>query len=227
MASTPRRIRKARPPENSDADPPEAISPAEELVSDRFARTLLSVSEGQVLARRIYEIAELLFFPPGSTEAEKSAHVARAIELYNSLAPADGLEGMLAEQMVGTHMAALECLRRAAVPNQSLMVRDMALKHAAKLMELYAKQVAALNKHRGKGQQKVTVEHVHVGAGGQAIVGNVRTGSTGPTAAAPSTNSKQDSSVKTAEQPASIEHRAAAPLDQSPTRPRARTRRDG
>jgi hypothetical protein len=33
-----------------------------------------------------------------------------------------------------------------------------------------------LNRHRGKGQQKVTVEHVHVHAGGQALVGNVETG---------------------------------------------------
>ena len=31
----------------------------------------------------------------------------------------------------------------------------------------------ALNRHRGKGQQKVTVEHVHVHQGGQAIVGHV------------------------------------------------------
>jgi hypothetical protein len=31
----------------------------------------------------------------------------------------------------------------------------------------------ALNRHRGKGQQKVTVEHVHVHAGGQAVVGSV------------------------------------------------------
>jgi hypothetical protein len=31
----------------------------------------------------------------------------------------------------------------------------------------------ALNRHRGKGQQKVTVEHVHVHSGGQAIVGTV------------------------------------------------------
>jgi hypothetical protein len=34
----------------------------------------------------------------------------------------------------------------------------------------------ALNRHRGKGQQKVTVEHVHVHEGGQAIVGNVEGG---------------------------------------------------
>ena len=31
----------------------------------------------------------------------------------------------------------------------------------------------SINRHRGKGQQKVTVEHVHVHSGGQAIVGNV------------------------------------------------------
>jgi hypothetical protein len=34
----------------------------------------------------------------------------------------------------------------------------------------------ALDKHRGKGQQTVRVEHVTVNAGGQAIVGNVRGG---------------------------------------------------
>jgi hypothetical protein len=34
-------------------------------------------------------------------------------------------------------------------------------------------QVEALQRYRGKGQQKVTVEHVHVHAGGQAIVGAV------------------------------------------------------
>ena len=32
----------------------------------------------------------------------------------------------------------------------------------------------ALQRYRGKGQQKVTVEHVHVHTGGQAIVGSVR-----------------------------------------------------
>jgi hypothetical protein len=31
----------------------------------------------------------------------------------------------------------------------------------------------ALNRHRGKGMQKITVEHVHVHSGGQAVVGVV------------------------------------------------------
>jgi hypothetical protein len=80
---------------------------------------------------------------------------------------------MLAVQMVGTHSAALECLRRAAIPDQSFEGRNKALTLAQKLMSLYANQMAALDKHRGKGQQKVIVEHVNVEAGGQAIVGNV------------------------------------------------------
>ena len=45
--------------------------------------------------------------------------------------------------------------------------------HANKLSRTYAMLLEALNRHRGKGQQKVTVEHVHVHAGGQAIVGNI------------------------------------------------------
>jgi len=49
------------------------------------------------------------------------------------------------------------------------------LSQANKLSRTYAVLVDALNRHRGKGQQKVTVEHVHVHSGGQAIVGTVET----------------------------------------------------
>jgi hypothetical protein len=37
----------------------------------------------------------------------------------------------------------------------------------------------ALNRHRGKGKQKVAVKHVHVREGGQVIVGNVAGGGAG------------------------------------------------
>ena len=47
------------------------------------------------------------------------------------------------------------------------------LSQANKLSRTSALLLDALNRHRGKGQQKVTVEHVHVNAGGQAIVGVV------------------------------------------------------
>ena len=119
----------------------------------------------------------MVFHLSNASEEDMLAKIARAIELYEYLRPVDGLEGMLAMQMVGTHEAATECLCRATLKNQTFEGRDLALKHATKLMALYLKQVAALDKHRGKGQQKVTVEYVHVAAGGQAIVGNVEAGS--------------------------------------------------
>jgi hypothetical protein len=43
----------------------------------------------------------------------------------------------------------------------------------SKLLQTYTRQMEVLDKHRGKGQQKITVEHVTVEAGGQAIVGNI------------------------------------------------------
>lgn len=52
--------------------------------------------------------------------------------------------------------------RTGPIENQGMASRDQNLKHAQKLMALYAQQLAALDKHRGKGQQKVTVEYVNV-----------------------------------------------------------------
>lgn len=129
-----------------------------------------------VETRKLNELAELLWLPEGFPEDEKNARILRAVELFEELKPQDAAESMLAAQMVGTHTAALDCLRRAALANQTFEGRDLALKHATKLMTLYTQQLATLNKHRGKGQQKVTVEYVNVEPGGQAIVGNVETG---------------------------------------------------
>lgn len=43
-------------------------------------------------------------------------------------------------------------------------------------MAMYVRQLETLDKHRGKGQQKITVEHVTVNAVGRGIVSNVTTG---------------------------------------------------
>ena len=149
------------------------LRPMHELVPDEQAREVLKVSEARVAGARIRELEALIWHHENATEAEINVGIARAIEHFNSLVPGDGAEAMLAAQMVATHFAALECLRRAAIPNQYATARNEELKQASKLMALYTRQLDTLNKHRGKGQQKVTVEHVHVAEGGQAIVGQV------------------------------------------------------
>jgi hypothetical protein len=92
------------------------------------------------------------------------------------IGPRDEIEGMLGAQMLGAHNAAMECFRRAMIEDQSIEARRENLNLANKLSRAYTMLVAALDHHRGKGQQKVTVEHVHVYPGGQAIVGAIDRG---------------------------------------------------
>ena len=80
---------------------------------------------------------------------------------------------MMAAQLIAAHNAAMECYRRAMIGEQTFEGRRENLAQANKLSRTYATLLEALNRHRGKGQQKVTVEHVHVHAGGQAVVGMV------------------------------------------------------
>jgi hypothetical protein len=89
------------------------------------------------------------------------------------ISPKDELEGMMAAQLLAAHYAAMECYRRAMLDEQTFEGRRENLNQANKLSRSFAVLLEALNRHRGKGQQKVTVEHVHVHEGGQAIVGNV------------------------------------------------------
>ena len=161
-------------PKNSGVEPKRA--PTHEIAPDGIAHAALKIDDEKILQAKLDELMNLLWRPEGETEDEARLRAVRALEHFNSLEPTDGAEGMLARQMVGTHFAALECLRRAALPNQTLAGVDMSLRHAQKLMALYAKQLETLNRHRGKGQQKVTVEHIRVESGGQAIVGSVETG---------------------------------------------------
>ena len=89
----------------------------------------------------------------------------------------DEVEGMLATQMVATHLAAMTALRRLK-GSENVAQQDSNGNLAVKLLRTFTAQVEALQRYRGKGQQKVTVEHVNVNAGGQAIVGTVHPGPT-------------------------------------------------
>lgn len=107
------------------------------------------------------------------------SHEAFDTKFNNTLAilydikPKDTLEGMLTVQMVGVHNLAMNFMGRAALADQAPDGVDMNVDRATKLLRTFTAQIETLNRYRGKGQQKVVVEHVHVNAGGQAIVGTV------------------------------------------------------
>jgi hypothetical protein len=97
------------------------------------------------------------------------------LEALCGIGPRDEIEGMIAAQLLAAHNAAMECYRRAMIGEQTFAGRQENLNQANKLSRTYAVLLDALNRHRGKGQQKVIVEHVHVHSGGQAVVGMVAT----------------------------------------------------
>ena len=133
-----------------------------------------------LMVRLIHQTLRASWVPENANQEELEKYIQSAIALLKGIKPTNEIEGMLAAQMVATHSAAMECLRRAMLQGQTFEGRDQNLKHAAKLLAIYGHQMDALNKNRGKGQQKVTVEHVHVEAGGQAVVGHVETTPNGP-----------------------------------------------
>jgi hypothetical protein len=94
-----------------------------------------------------------------------------AIEMIIGIAPKDEVEAMIASQLIAVHNAAMECYRRGA----GLLALDN-LSLAGKLSRTYVMLLDALNRRRGTGQQKITVEHLHLhSGGGQAAMGVVET----------------------------------------------------
>jgi hypothetical protein len=84
----------------------------------------------------------------------------------------DQIEAMLAAQMVAVHVASMKLARRLERA-ETIPEQDSAERAFNKLTRTYATQMEALKRYRSGGEQKVTVHHVSVSEGGQAIVGNV------------------------------------------------------
>jgi hypothetical protein len=107
----------------------------------------------------------------------ESERICCAIAAMMDLKSGNLAESLLAIQMTGVHFAALKFLKDAAFKDQTFEGQDANVLRATRLMRLFNEQLDAMAKLKGKsGQQKVTVEHVHVNAGGQAIVGAVAAG---------------------------------------------------
>ncbi len=94
------------------------------------------------------------------------------LSVVRSIEPQDEIEAMLAAQMAAVHMASMTFARRLAHV-ETLPQQDSAERAFNRLTRTFATQMEALKRYRTGGQQKMTVEHVTVQAGGQAIVGNV------------------------------------------------------
>src|SRR6516162_2108014 len=94
------------------------------------------------------------------------------LSVVESIKPRDHIEAMLAAQMAAVHMATMAVAGQ-LTNAENIAQQDSAERAFGKLARTFSAQTEALKRYRTGGEQKVTVQHVTVGEGGQAIVGNV------------------------------------------------------
>jgi hypothetical protein len=92
--------------------------------------------------------------------------------VVKGIEPKDQVEAMLAAQMAAVHLTTMTFARRLANV-ENIPQQDSAERSFNKLARTFTTQLEALKRYRTGGEQKVTVQHVHVHEGGQAIVGTV------------------------------------------------------
>jgi len=126
----------------------------------------------------IVGIANQLFEAGQSLSVTSHDGSAFTASIVAGVQPRDPVEAMLAAQMAAIHNATMKLANRIN-RTDTIPQYDSASRSLNQLSRTFAAQVEALTRYRSGGQQKMTVEHVHVHEGGQAIVGNVSHGRNG------------------------------------------------
>ena len=92
-----------------------------------------------------------------------------ALAVMGAIAPANELEAIIGEQIIGTHTLSIDLMGRAqhadTIPKQEAYINM-----ATKLSRTMAAQVEALSRLRSGGKQQVIVKHVYIN--GNAVVGD-------------------------------------------------------
>jgi hypothetical protein len=168
-AHDPGRRHDGETPKKSAEPKPEAHDSAK--LSGTLRR--LGVSMSHTFNNVLVNQAMSALWLKNSDAEEIRQHRLAAVAALAGIKPGDELEGMIAAQLVACHNASMECYRRAMIGEQTFEGRQENLNQANRLSRTYSTLLEALNRHRGKGTQKVTVEHVHVHEGAQSFRGRL------------------------------------------------------
>ncbi len=123
---------------------------------------------------------------------DKADITALAVDAANSIDAENCLEKMLAHQMAAAHNAVMTMMDQAAGISSQMSNRDPIVcetsniqatrlfNSANRLMKTFQQGLLTIQKIRNGGNQTVTVQHVNVSDGGQAVIGNVGDGDNQP-----------------------------------------------
>lgn len=101
--------------------------------------------------------------------------IALGIDVSRTIGAANTAEKLIAHEIAVAHKVAMEQASQANWERDPAMAVKR-LNVSARMMTAAQNGLLTLQKLRSAGPQNVTVQHVHVNSGGQAVVGSLRTG---------------------------------------------------
>ena len=96
-----------------------------------------------------------------------------ALDAVNTIQAENSLEKMLAHQLAAAHKATMEMIGSVVPHSRDAAIQNRRLNAAARCMTAYQQGLLTLRKLRLGGHQRISVQHIQVSNGGQAIVGDV------------------------------------------------------
>jgi len=146
--------------------------------------TVAVMAGGEVITHHDQELVDTLA-APNVAALDASAHrldlitrmgtdvSAMALDTSDTMGASNSLEKMLAHQMAVLHENAMRNASKAALeqdPGHSVKMMNLSIRS----METFQKGCLTLKRLRGTGDQKITIEHVNVMQGGQAVIGSIQ-----------------------------------------------------
>lgn len=99
----------------------------------------------------------------------KNGVVSMALDMAEAIGASNSAEQMIAHQMAVAHRTSLDLMAEAGNTRDPIE-KCRLINTASKLMDVCQKGLTTVHKVRNGGQQTVTVQHVQIGNGGQAVV---------------------------------------------------------
>ena len=103
---------------------------------------------------------------------EQNDVVAMGVDIANTVRASNTAEKRIAHEIAVAHKVAMEQARRSQAERDPLMELKR-LQISAKMMAQVREGILTLQRLKATGPQSVTVQHVHVNSGGQAVVANM------------------------------------------------------
>jgi hypothetical protein len=162
----PPRLRKASSRDDAIVSPTIELEEHRAALRQVFGETLSDEFVDLMLTKLV------LVLRPGRLQVLDEATLNAAIALIASVQPRSELEAVIAVEIAATAFASFKFLHLCLRHQQDTYI-DVWGGHAIRLIKLELELIQALDQHRRGNKQTVRVEHVHIDAGAQAVLGIV------------------------------------------------------